>query len=115
MWYNAEQERIFAISYKLLLICKTFIFSKPLLIIKTKFILMKKIVFSIISFSSLLTCYSQQNQRLWYKSPAASWEECIPLGNGRLGAMPDCGIVNENIVLNDITLWSGAPQDADLS
>jgi alpha-L-fucosidase 2 len=28
--------------------------------------------------------------------------------------MPDGGVVNEHIVLNDITLWSGGPQDADL-
>lgn len=56
--------------------------------------------------------YGQQ-LRLWYKQPATMWEECVPLGNGRLGAMPDGGILRENIVLNDITLWSGAPQDAD--
>ncbi len=52
-----------------------------------------------------------QNLRLWYKEPAKNWLETVPLGNGRLGAMPDCGIVDENIVLNEITLWSGAPND----
>lgn len=52
--------------------------------------------------------------RLWYDEPAAYWEATLPLGNGRLGAMPDGGIINEHIVLNDITLWSGGPQDADL-
>lgn len=51
--------------------------------------------------------------RLWYRQPATTWEECLPLGNGRLGAMPDGNIYNENMVLNDITLWSGSPQDAD--
>ena len=25
--------------------------------------------------------------RLWYTSPAGEWEEALPLGNGRLGAM----------------------------
>ncbi|HEX5554440.1 MAG TPA: glycoside hydrolase family 95 protein [Chitinophagaceae bacterium] len=60
-----------------------------------------------------LVAHGQGNLRLWYKHPAKTWQECIPLGNGRLGAMPDGGIVNENIVLNDITLWSGAPQDAN--
>ena len=24
---------------------------------------------------------------LWYTKPAAEWEEALPLGNGRLGAM----------------------------
>jgi len=50
---------------------------------------------------------------LWYDQPAHQWEETLPLGNGRLGMMPDGGIARENIVLNDITLWSGAPQDAN--
>jgi len=51
--------------------------------------------------------------RLWYNKPASHWEETMPLGNGRLGMMPDGDVANENIVLNDITLWSGAPQDAN--
>lgn len=51
--------------------------------------------------------------RLWYNKPAAQWEETLPLGNGRLGMMPNGGVQQENIVLNDITLWSGAPQDAN--
>ena len=33
------------------------------------------------------------------------------MGNGHLGMMPDGGIDKETIVLNDITLWSGAPSD----
>ncbi len=51
--------------------------------------------------------------RLWYRQPAAIWEASLPLGNGRLGAMPDGGIGKETIVLNDISLWSGGVQDAD--
>jgi alpha-L-fucosidase 2 len=51
--------------------------------------------------------------RLWYNKPAAQWEETLPLGNGRLGMMPDGGVMKETVVLNDITLWSGAPQDAN--
>ncbi len=61
-----------------------------------------------------LSCFAQKKQlRLWYDKPAEQWEETLPLGNGRLGMMPDGGIMKENIVLNDITLWSGAPQDAN--
>lgn len=51
--------------------------------------------------------------KLWYDKPASQWEETLPLGNGRLGMTPDGGINEEHIVLNDITLWSGAPQDAN--
>ncbi|MBZ4189158.1 glycosyl hydrolase family 95 catalytic domain-containing protein [Niabella beijingensis] len=50
---------------------------------------------------------------LWYNQPAKIWEETLPLGNGRLGMTPDGGVTKETIVLNDITLWSGGPQDAN--
>ena len=69
-------------------------------------------VFSIIIiFSSRLS--AQSSLRLWYTQPANIWEGSLPLGNGRLGAMPDGGVEEETITLNDITLWSGQPQDAD--
>jgi len=55
----------------------------------------------------------QRPLRLWYDQPAKVWEETLPLGNGRLGMMPDGGVSTENIVLNDITLWSGSEQDAN--
>lgn len=51
--------------------------------------------------------------QLWYDKPAKVWEETLPVGNGRLGMTPDGGVFSEKIVLNDITLWSGAPQDAN--
>lgn len=43
---------------------------------------------------------------LFYDRPASAWEETLPLGNGRLGMMPDGGISRERIVLNEI--YSGA-------
>lgn len=55
----------------------------------------------------------QGNLRLWYDHPASKWEEALPLGNGRLGMMPDGGLRNEQIVLNEITLWSGSEEDAN--
>lgn len=71
------------------------------------------ILINVIIFSNPLTSNAQTSLRLWYKRPAQSWLYSVPLGNGRLGAMPDGGVENENIVLNDITLWSGGPQDAN--
>src|SRR3569833_3141736 len=71
-------------------------------------------LFIIICFAIINTCFGQQQPlKLWYDKPAHVWEETLPLGNGRLGMMPDGGVSSENIVLNDITLWSGAPQDAN--
>lgn len=71
------------------------------------------ILASFFLFSEATSCLGQEMLRLWYNHPAKNWLESVPLGNGRLGAMPDGGVFNENIVLNDITLWSGSPQDAN--
>lgn len=46
---------------------------------------------------------------LHYDAPASFFEEALPLGNGRLGAMVYGGTVDERISLNDITLWTGEP------
>ena len=46
---------------------------------------------------------------LWYTKPASVWEEALPLGNGKLGAMVYGGPETEHFSLNDNTLWSGAP------
>lgn len=46
---------------------------------------------------------------LWYKSPAAAWEEALPVGNGRLGAMVFGKYGEEKIQLNEDTYWSGGP------
>lgn len=49
----------------------------------------------------------------YFDAPATTFEESLPLGNGRIGMMSDGGIDRETIVLNEITLWSGSRQDAD--
>ena len=51
---------------------------------------------------------------LWYKEPAACWEEALPLGNGRLGAMVWSGVGQEKLSLNEDTLWSGYPRSHDV-
>jgi len=50
---------------------------------------------------------------LWYESPAQNWNEALPVGNGRLGAMVFGGVAAERLQLNEDSLWSGAPQEAD--
>jgi len=47
--------------------------------------------------------------KLWYKQPARIWEEALPLGNAKTGAMVFGGVFGERIQLNDNTLWSGYP------
>lgn len=46
---------------------------------------------------------------MWYNDPAAVWEEALPVGNGRLGAMVFGGVNEERIQLNEETYWSGGP------
>ena len=46
---------------------------------------------------------------LWYQHGALCWNEALPLGNGRLGAMVYGGAESERICLNEDTLWSGYP------
>jgi len=45
--------------------------------------------------------------RLWYKRPAANWNEALPLGNGFMGAMCFGGTLTDRFQLNDDTVWSG--------
>ncbi len=74
---------------------------------------MKRLLF-IIPLFMFCGCQKHSSKETWnmtYTTPAQLWEECSPLGNGHLGMMPDGGIDKETIVLNDITLWSGAPND----
>ncbi len=46
---------------------------------------------------------------LWYTNPASKWEEALPVGNGRLGAMVFGKTDEERIQLNEDTYWSGGP------
>ena len=48
-----------------------------------------------------------------FDSPAEAWEETFPLGNGRIGMMPDGGVSRETLVLNESSTWSGSRQNAD--
>ncbi|MDD4368500.1 MAG: glycoside hydrolase family 95 protein [Oscillospiraceae bacterium] len=49
---------------------------------------------------------------LWYAQPARSFEEALPLGNGRLGVMAYSDPFQEHLQINEETLWSGHPQSA---
>ncbi|REA64249.1 glycoside hydrolase family 95 protein [Dyadobacter luteus] len=68
----------------------------------------------------LLTCpafvYGQNNrvQKLWYNQPSGkTWENALPVGNGRLGGMVYGNVVDEIVQLNEHTLWSGGPNRND--
>ena len=70
----------------------------------------------IIIFLGFLIGYSQesQNLKLWYNQPSSDiWENALPIGNGRLGAMIYGNVEKEIIQLNEHTLWSGSPNRND--
>jgi len=46
---------------------------------------------------------------LWFASPTSKWDEALPVGNGRLGAMVFGTVAEERIQLNEDTYWSGGP------
>ena len=47
--------------------------------------------------------------KLWYSKPAEKWVEALPVGNGRLGAMIFGNPSEEQIQLNENTIWAGSP------
>ncbi len=50
-------------------------------------------------------------QKLWYRQPAVKWEEALPIGNGRLGAMVFGGVQEERLQINEDTIWAGEKRD----
>ncbi|MFE6076549.1 glycoside hydrolase N-terminal domain-containing protein [Paenibacillus sp. NPDC057886] len=53
----------------------------------------------------------QRDHRLWYSKPAEVWNEALPIGNGRLGAMIFGGVAEERLQLNEDSMWYGGPRD----
>jgi alpha-L-fucosidase 2 len=58
-----------------------------------------------------VTSVADDTLRLRYESPAAEWNEALPLGNGRIGAMVFGGTEEERVQINEATLWGGVPHD----
>lgn len=48
---------------------------------------------------------------IWFDRPAEVWEEALPLGNGRLGAMVFGGTASEHLALNEECVWYGSYRD----
>ncbi|WP_224995742.1 glycoside hydrolase N-terminal domain-containing protein [Cesiribacter sp. SM1] len=71
----------------------------------------------LIILSTLSPSQAQQpNQKpgelsLWYNQPASEWNEALPVGNGRLGAMVFGNVASERLQLNEESVWVGKPAD----
>ena len=68
-------------------------------------------IVSLAAASSLIA--GDASTMLWYDAPASRFYESAPLGNGRIGAMVFGGVDEDRIVLNESSVWSGSPQNAD--
>lgn len=70
---------------------------------------MKRIYILIFFFTIVKNVQSQENLKLWYTKPASNWNEALPIGNGRLGAMVYGNPAKEQLQLNEETVWAGEP------
>ena len=71
---------------------------------------------SILFLLSTTIGFSQEKAalKLWYNKPAGdTWENALPIGNGKLGAMVYGNVDTEMVQLNENTVWSGSPNRND--
>ena len=48
---------------------------------------------------------------LWYEKPAENFDQALPIGNGRIGAMVFGGAADEVLKLNEDSVWSGGKRN----
>ena len=69
--------------------------------------------------AGFLSCLQLHAEELiiWDNQPASKWDMAYPVGNGRLGAMPQGMFPKEKILINEETIWArrntfGMPEDS---
>lgn len=73
---------------------------------------LKKFLMALVYMVCSLTV-SADELKLWYSRPATVWTEALPLGNSRLGVMVYGGTDDEELQLNEETMWGGGPYRND--
>lgn len=74
---------------------------------------MKKIIL-LLSLCLSAVFLNAQDLKLWFQQPASNWNEALPVGNGRLGAMVFGGVQSERLQLNEETIWTHSDSYRDL-
>lgn len=77
-----------------------------------RFVMRKVFTFCLILTAALLNGQDKATT-LWYRQCAKDWNEALPVGNGRIGAMVYGDPWNETIQLNEESLWAGCPEDGN--
>ena len=49
--------------------------------------------------------------KIEFSAPSKDWNEALPIGNGRMGAMIYGGVSTELLQLNNDSVWYGGPKD----
>ena len=65
-----------------------------------------RLTFFFLFFYGLGVVSAQGQHTLWYDAPAREWEEALPIGNGRMGAMIFGGDTLDEVQFNEETLWT---------
>ena len=76
-----------------------------------KYVKLISIFFLLFSGASIFAQQESEELKIWFNHPALSWNEALPVGNGRLGAMVFGYPLSERLQLNEETVWSGQPVD----
>lgn len=74
----------------------------------------KRLFLSITAVFAVMSMAASSNDlKLWYDKPASVWNQALPIGNGRLGAMYFGDPSSDRLQLNEETFWSGSPSRND--
>lgn len=76
---------------------------------------MNKLLFACLLVVSVgVHAQDHDDLKLWYRTPSGTtWENALPIGNGRLGAMIFGNPDKEILQLNEHTVWTGSPNRND--
>lgn len=89
--------------------------ANKLLMFRIKEVCRNLFTLSMVVFLSLTTVAQSTGApgglKLWFMHPAANWNEALPVGNGRLGAMVFGGVKSERLQLNEKSVCTGSDTD----
>ncbi|MHB8522198.1 MAG: glycoside hydrolase family 95 protein [Limisphaerales bacterium] len=74
---------------------------------------MKQTLIAVLFSAATIAVASDPSTVLSFAKPATTYQQSLPLGNGRIGALVFGGVDEEQIVLNESSLWSGSSEDND--
>ncbi|SDM63385.1 alpha-L-fucosidase 2 [Pedobacter steynii] len=76
-----------------------------------KFVLTAMLLSSLSVNGQHIKTKQKSDLKLWYKQAANDWNKALPIGNGRLGAMVFGGVKQEQLQLNEESVWQGKKEN----